>query len=183
MKSGAFSWEGAKRVEFSNGIEWMISPHMNHMECYFGKVTRTVMAADGSYREVKNLRVAMSEQTWNTLQYENAQAEVEAMAKNEVTGMTFLVTDSGPFGRAAAAEAAAKGLANPATKDPLTQLEEQAQGLIAQAAGMNGATQVQMEIFTVRYAALNAEYAALEERMAKVRASIDLAGLAVTEAL
>lgn len=183
MKSGAFSWEGAKRVEFSNGIAWMLSPHMHHMECYFDRTTETRVRADGVEQEIHYVRVAMSEQTWKTLEYANGRAEVEAMAKNGVTGMTFLVTDSGAFGRAAAAEAAAKGLDKPIQKDPLTQLEELANGLIAQAAGMNGATPVQMEIFTVRYAALNADFTALEERMAKVRALIELAGLAVAEAV
>lgn len=174
MAAGEFSWEGATRVELANGIEWMITKHLKHMECYFDNAT----PGEGRYG-----RVAMNEQTWHTLHFENAQAEVEAMVKNGVTGMTFLVTDSGPFGRAAAAEAASKGLDKPIVKDPLTQLEEQAQGLIAQAAGINGATPVQMEIFTVRYAAMNADLAVLTERMEKIRALIDLAGLAVAEAV
>jgi hypothetical protein len=174
MAAGEFSWEGSKRVELANGIEWMISKHLKHMECYFDNVS----PGEGRYG-----RVAVNEQTWHTLSFENARAEVEAMAKNGVTGMTFLVTDSGPFGRAAAAEAASQGFDKPIMKDPLTQLEEQAHGLIAQAAGINGATPVQMEIFTVRYAAMNADFAVLEERMARIKSMIDLAGLAVAEAV
>lgn len=174
MTAGEFSWEGSTRVQLADGIEWMISKHLKHMECYFDNQVAS---------EARVGRVAINEQTWETLKFENAQAEVEAMAKNGVTGMTFLVTDSGPFARAVAAEAASKGLDKPIAKDPLTQLEEQAQGLIAQAAGINGATEVQMEIFTVRYAAMNADFAALAERMAKIKSLIDLAGLAVAEAV
>jgi hypothetical protein len=169
MVAGEFAWDGAKRFQTLEGWDWMITPHLRHMEVYFDQ---------------ENQRVGMNEQTFTTLGYANGLEEVQVMIKNEaVNGMTFLVTDSGPFARSVVAEAVANGRDKPEVKDPITQIEEAANSLIVQAAGINGATPFQMEVFTMRYAEMQKNLTALQERMDKVAGVVQLAGLAVAEAV
>ncbi len=169
MKAGEFAWDGAKRVQLLNGWEWMVTPHLKHMEMYFDQA---------------NQRVGMNDQTWTTLGFANGMEEVEAMIENRaVNGMTFLVTDSGPFQRSLVAEAKVAGRDKPEAKDPITQIEEKANALIVQAAGMNNATPFQMEIFSVRFADMQRELVALQDRMDRVAGMVQLAGLAVSEAV
>lgn len=169
VKAGEFAWDGAKRVMLLEGWEWMITTHLKHMEVYFDQDAQ---------------RVGMNKQTWTTLGYANGMEEVQVMIKNQaVKGMTFLVTDGGPFQRALVAEAKAAGRDKPETKDPITQIEEKATGLIVQAASISGATPFQMEVFTMRFVDLQRELVALQERVDKVAGMVQLAGLAVTEAV
>lgn len=169
MVAGEFAWDGAKKVQTLNGWDWMITPHLKHMECYFDQDEQ---------------RVGMNEQTWTTLGFAHGMEEVEVMIENRaVNGMTFLVSDAGPFRRSLVEEAKAAGRDKPEIKDPITQIEQDAQALIVQAAGINGATPFQMEVFTMRYAEMQRKMADLQERMDRVAGTVQLAGLAVAEAV
>lgn len=163
VKHGDFHWETAKQVQYSDGVSWLLTKHLKHMECYFDQFGR---------------RIAMSEQTWTTLTFAHGEAHVGAMMKNGVSGMTFLVADASPFADCLLAEATSKGLDRPQVKDLLVQLEEKANALIVEAAGL-ASSAVQTEIFAVRIGELNAAFADVQDRMAKVAALIDLAGMVV----
>lgn len=137
------------------------------------------IAPGTAYVERSQSAVVVNPKTWRTL---SIKIDVQGLfMRNMVegaSGMKFLTMDSGPYGEAARAEAERDGV--PVTKDPLTGAEEQARSLIVQASGLaSGATQMQMQIFSTRYADLQSQVAVLEERMARLRSLVDIAGEAV----
>jgi hypothetical protein len=126
-------------------------------------------------------RIDVSAVTWTTLSFHGP--AVDRFLQDMMgggSGMKFIVQDVGPY--AAAAKAEADSLPVPA-KDKFTDVAEQAQGLIVQAASLNRlATSGQLEIFALRYARLCGLYTELETEMERLRGLLDLAATAIFEA-
>ena len=118
--------------------------------------------------------------TWKTLSYSlGAQANLVTTARNGASGMKFLVMDAGPYGEAARLEAQASKVV---TTDPLITLEEDAQRLLVQAAGITGpANQLQTQVFMQRYGEMVARLEAYTQRLEHARKLVEMAGEAVIE--
>lgn len=123
--------------------------------------------------------VVVNTQTWKTISTrpETQAAFIQHMT-NGASGMKFISMDSGPYGEAARLEAARDG--TPIQVDVIEDLNRRAQSLIVQASGLaSGATPVQIQIFSERYAELHAVLEEVEERVRRARSLVDLAGDAV----
>lgn len=128
-----------------------------------------------------NRRMVVSQQTWDILACDvDASDAFMADMMQGGTGMHFVVTDKDPYRRAVRKHAARKGNDVTQAKDAITQLSEQANALVVQAASLNASpTAIQQQVFAVRYATLRTEMEALEERMDMLRGLVDLAGTAI----
>ncbi len=128
--------------------------------------------------------VVLSGDTWETLAHdEDATHEFATDMIEGGGGMKYLVRDAGSFGRAARAEAAAKGTDVPVEREPLTVLAEHAQRLVLSAASLNvAATPLQLQMFSMRLGELEVGFAELSERLREVRSLLDLAGIAIIDA-
>lgn len=122
---------------------------------------------------------------WTTLQeYGPAmQCFIDEYVWTEVSGMRFVVGDSGKYDEAARLEAQRAGTDVPLAKDRMLALAERANSLIVQAVSLNAApTKVQLQTFALRHAQLREEFAALEAEMEKVRGLVNLATAALVDA-
>lgn len=138
------------------------------------------------YIDGPNRRVFVHADTWESLDGPSTVAFqeefIEAYEGRQVTEMQFLVTDSGPYGVAARAEAIAQGVADARAKDRLVDLAERADSLVIQAASLNQAPRkAQLQAFAVRHACLHQDLAQLEREMDRVRALVGLAGTALID--
>lgn len=133
-------------------------------------------------------RTFVSSSTWDNLDgaAENAFEKdfVHAYLDRKVREMRFINTDAGPYGVAARAYAAAQGTDTVRPKDRMVDLAERADSLVVQAASLNRKpTEVQLQTFAVRHARMVEEMAALEADLVRLRSKVDLAGLAVADAV
>lgn len=133
------------------------------------------------YVEHAAKRMVISPDTWDVLgcDVDASDAFMADMIQGG-TGMHFVVTDKDPYRRAVRKHAERTGTNVTQAKDAITELTEQANALVVQAASLNTApTSMQQQVFAVRYATMQVQMEALEERMNQLRGLVDLAGTAV----
>lgn len=127
-------------------------------------------------------RVIVSSETWTTLGFDGeALRQFMSDMVEGSGGMKFLTLDAGPYARAVVKEAEKMGTNIPARSELLNELAVEADSLLTQAAGLQHATPVQLQIFSVRYAELAEKMDAAEAEFKRVRALVDLAGAAVAD--
>lgn len=133
-----------------------------------------------------NRRTFVNPDTWDSFDgVAEAQFEadfIDSYLDRRDREMRFICTDSGPYGAAARAQAAAQQVDVVRAKDRLTDLIERADALVIQAASlMQKPTESQLQLFAVRHANVLEDLAALEADMARLRAKVDLAGTALVD--
>lgn len=140
------------------------------------------LPAGAAYVKSNEKRIIVSTETWTTLGFDGeALREFMRDMVEGSGGMKFLTLDAGPYARAVQTEAVKMGTNVPAAGDLLHGLALEADSLLTQAAGLQSATPVQLQIFSVRYAELAEKMEAAEREFARVRALVDLAGAAVAD--
>lgn len=125
----------------------------------------------------------VSEATYETLNYEAEALErfVDDMRAGG-PGMKLIMRDVGPFAAAIKAQAKDTGTDVTMAKDALTDLDERTESLLIQAASLNkDPAPIVRQSFAIRYVQLQADHKALTERLAKIEAKIELAGVAMFE--
>jgi hypothetical protein len=132
------------------------------------------------YTDTARSCVFIHSTTWKTLSYSpGAQSHLVRTAYAGANGMKFLVMDSGPYGEAARAEAQVTKVDS---RDALDTLEEDAQRLLVQAAGVTGAAnQLQTQVFMQRYGDMVGRLEAYTQRLEHARQLVEMAGETVIE--
>lgn len=136
------------------------------------------------YVHTERQRILLSQETWRVMSadVDNARDFLKSMMGG-ASGMKFVTGNSGKYGDAARAAAAQRGEDVVVAKDMITTLEELAGALLVQAQGLGGhATSVQVQTFFARLREIEDEYDELAVRLAKLRAYLDLAAMAVVGA-
>lgn len=144
---------------------------------YIDEVVETMVA----YVDADNERIVVSQETWDILCCDvDASDQFLADMTAGGSGMRFIVVDREPFRSAVREHARQKGNHVTKGKDAITQLTEQANALVVQAASLNTApTSMQQQVFAVRYAQLQEQMTQLEDRMDALRGLLNLAGTAL----
>lgn len=131
--------------------------------------------------------IVMSTETWDTLNYDTMVlgSVIKDMTKGS-SGMRFINMTEPRYGEAVRKRANAHGKDVVTAKDAIDDLQEMANALILQAQSLNRVldpnADEQSQIFILRYAKAEHEFAKLQGRIEEVRALLDFAGVAVIAA-
>lgn len=174
----ALPWSDDMIVSEEGGWQVFLDDSLDYMVAFVQQADPADFAG-----ELVLARVIISHETWETLADYDAAAinhfMSEMKAGGTATGMRFIVKDAPPIASAIRKQAAAA----PVTKDVFVELEERANSLVVQAASLNRSpTDTQRQIFAVRLAEMQRDYAELQERVATLGGIIQLAGTAVFDA-
>jgi hypothetical protein len=164
-------------------VDWEAEKPVSQMSTW--RVVATTKVQEGAaFIPGRHDVIAVHPRTWRTISADmKAQAYFFESMLTGARGMKYLVMDSGPYGEAARAEARRNGTDVVMAKDLMTQVQEAAQSLIVQAAGLaGGATVLQMQAFHERYIKLEEDLTLLEHEVGRVRALVEIAGDTVAQA-
>jgi hypothetical protein len=134
-----------------------------------------------AYVDDAESRMVVSPYTWEVLSedLDASRQFIDDMIEGG-SGMHFVVADAPPYRGAVRKHAERKGTDVSQVKDPLTQLAEQINALVVQAASLNASpTALQQQVFATRYATAQADFAKLEDQIDGLRAMLDLAATAI----
>lgn len=164
-------------------VDWEIEKHVSQMGTWRVIATAKVQEAVAFIPHGHDV-IAVNPRTWRTISCDMAaQAYFFESMLTGARGMKYLVMDSGPYGEAARTEARKNGTDVVMAKDLFTQVQEAAQSLIIQAAGLaGGASLLQMQEFSERYGKLEEDLTFLEHEVGRVRALVEIAGDTVAQA-
>lgn len=166
-----------------DAVDWDSQKSVSQMGTWRVVATRKVQEACAFVPHGHDV-IAVNPRTWRTISADmRAQAFFFESMLAGARGMKYLVMDSGIYGEAARTEARRDGGDVIMAKDLFTQVQEAAQSLIVQAAGLaGGANALQMAQFSERYAKLEDDLAFLEHEVGRVRALVEIAGDTVAQA-